>query len=162
MAAISVSVPRVSFSFHLLIQEPLQISSLFLSHGCFYQGVPECVSFWHTLRGESLFPTILGISQKYALLALKAKYPGCLSFPCKTPELGSLTWDLDPLLLGENLCNLVILPIVGNLPRVVCLQYTCLCPSYSYPFGSFFASLVAEGIFLLVFRSFSWIVSLQI
>ena len=102
MAAISVSVPRVSFSFYLLTQEPLQISSLFLSHCCFYQGVPECVSFWHILIGESLFPTVLGISQKYALLAFKAKYPGCLSFPCRTPGLGSLTWDLDPLLLGEN------------------------------------------------------------
>ena len=155
MAAISVSVPRVSFSFYLLTQEPLQISSLFLSHCCFYQGVPECVSFWHILIGESLFPTVLGISQKYALLAFKAKYPGCLSFPCRTPGLGSLTWDLDPLLLGENLCNLVILPIVGNLPRVVCLEYTCLCPSCPSPCGSFFASLVAEDIFLLVFRSFS-------
>ena len=54
---------------------------------------------------ESLFPTALRLSPTQAPLTYKARHSGGLSAWCRTPRLGSLTWDSDPSLLGQNLCS---------------------------------------------------------
>ena len=56
-------------------------------------------------------------------------------------------FGLDPLLLGENICNLVIFQLLVAYPGMWFLIIPCLCPSYPSPCGSFFISLVAEDIF---------------
>ena len=76
--------------------------------------VPECVrTCVHHLGMESLFHTVLRHSQRWALLAFKARCCGGFSSWNRMPGVGSLIWDSDPSLLGENLCNCNYSPVCG-------------------------------------------------
>ena len=56
--------------------------------------------------GVSISHRPLALLNVKASLAFKALHtPEGLSSWCRTPELGSPVWSLDPLLPGENLCN---------------------------------------------------------
>ena len=68
-----------------------------------------------------------------------------LIFPVQDPQAGETPiWGSEPLLLGENLCK-VILPFLGPLPLGVGLDSSRLCPSYQSCCGPFFMSLLMEG-----------------
>ena len=54
------------------------------------------------------------VSHMHTPLAFKPRHSRGSSSRCRTPGLGSLMWGLDPLLLGENLCNWDYLSICGS------------------------------------------------
>ena len=54
-------------------------------------------------------------------------------------------WSLDPLLLGDNLCNCNILLFVGHLYEGIGINYTASLPNLSHCGSSI--SLVVENLF---------------
>ena len=79
------------------------------------------------------------------------KYSEVLSSLWRRPGLGIPVWDLDPLLLGDNVKAIVIiLPSVSHRSRSVGLDHTTSPSSYPSCCGSFFISNF-RTYFLLVF-----------
>lgn len=64
-----------------------------------------------------------------------------------TAGLETLMWDLNLLLLEENLCNCDYLLFVGYLSGVCVLHIPCVYFFYPSHCGSFFIPLVMENIF---------------
>ena len=121
MAAASVCVPTVSPSCLLPLWEAPQDQQVGLTQSPFKlllpSGVLECEILCAPLRAESLFPTVVWLSYKQALLAFKAKHSGGSSFRCRTHRLGSPMWGSDRSILGQNLCNYDYPPVCGPPTR---------------------------------------------
>ena len=152
MAATSVYVSRGSCSWPRLLQETLQDQQVGLTQSpitAFALDPRAC-------EWSLYFPPALWDSQLYALLVFKAKCSGGSFSWHITHRLWSPPWGSDPSLLGENLCNGNI-PLVCGLPtQGMRLAYITIPP---VSFGSFFISLVVEGLFwwvvIFVIRSVS-------
>ena len=106
MVAASICVPRVNPSNLLSLQEPLQDQQEGLTQASFkllpLLALKMCELSWVSFK-SSLFPTALLLCHTLPL-AYSVRSSGGLSSWCKSPGSGSPIWDLDPLLLGDNLC----------------------------------------------------------
>ena len=66
---------------------------------------------------ESVFPSVLWSSCTQTQLAIKAKCSRGSSSPCQIPRLGNLTSGSELSLLGENLCEVIIIQqFLGHPP----------------------------------------------
>ena len=152
MAGTSIYVLWGSPSCLLTLQEAFQDQQVSLTQApcrlLLLYWVSVCVRFCECpLRLEH---EAFCLSQTQALLTFKATHSGGSPSWWRIPGLRSLMWGSDPSLLWEDLCNCDY-PSICGLPSVG--YYLSHCSSFLYIFG-------CVKSFLLVFRSFSSLVSL--
>ena len=75
---------------------------------------------------ESLFLAALPFSHTQAPLAFKVGCSDGLSSCCKAPRLWSPVWDLNSLILGENLCNCDYSPVCGLPAQGIWILTYCI------------------------------------
>ena len=104
-----------------------------------------CVPF---KSGVSYFPQPFGSPKRKPHWPSKPNHSGVSSSQWRTPGLGRLMWVSDPLFLGENVCNCNYSPVRGSSSQGMGLgsRVPGLCPYYLSRCGSFFISLVVEGL----------------
>lgn len=98
-------------------------------------------------RVESLFPKTPWISQKYAMLAFKAKYSGAggARFPGAGPPAWGIPCETQTSFCGERASAIIMIATVcGSAPRATCLVYTMCLVLFLAHTGSFFISLVVK------------------
>ena len=154
MASASIYVPRGSFHCLLLLQEALQDQQMGMTQAPFrlltLPWVLEHVRFcMHSFTVESLFYRPLALMY----MAFKVSHSGGSSL-CRSLELGSQMWDLDPSLPWENSHNCDYPSLCELPPASVGFDYTA--SPLLLPILWWFLLYIfnCEKSFLLVFRSF--------
>ena len=84
-------------------------------------------------RVESLFPSVLSKSCHQIPLAFKVWFSGNSSSPCRTPRLGSLTWNSVPSLQWMDFCGISVLQFVSHPPSGYGIWFYCDCTPPTVP-----------------------------
>ena len=79
------------------------------------------------LRVESLFPPVLSKSCNQIPLAFKVWFSGNSSTRCRTPGLGSLTWDSEPSVQWVDFCGIIFLQYLSHPPSDYGIWFYCDC-----------------------------------
>ena len=148
---------RTGFQKCLLLMSPFPVSSCLLGGSLNLESGSDPGSFDTTasllgLRAQEILHTLFK-----SRLSISCSSPQCKPCWFSKPDIlrskflfqhpGSPIWSLDPLLLGDDLCDSDSPSIWGSpTPRVWVLTIRRLYPSYPSCRDSFFISLVVENI----------------